>query len=277
MTIRAKPTAEVAIDTSLVRALLQEQHADLAHFSLIEVGEGWDNKLFRLGEDLAVRVPRRAASAALIEHEQRWLPRLSPTIAFASSRAAPCRPSGLRVPVVVVRRPLVSRPECAARVRHGTSGDDGRRSGSISSRAPPTRTGGRSTQPVARCTPCGSCRDGAGAPPAARRARRPRRRAGSVGARSFDTCVVRTTIVDPRRSSPRQSAGQRRPSLGRDRLRRSRCWRSCDGPVGSLDVAAAVCAAHLPHISTRRIRSARRPHVDARTRMGARAGTRVPG
>ena len=78
--IRAKPKAEVAIDRSVVRALLQEQHADLAHLSLIEVGEGWDNKLFRLGEDLAVRVPRRAASAALIEREQRWLPRLSPRL-----------------------------------------------------------------------------------------------------------------------------------------------------------------------------------------------------
>ena len=80
MTTRAKPAAEVTIDTSVVRALLQEQHADLADLSLIEVGEGWDNKLFRLGDDLAVRIPRRAASAALIEHEQRWLPRLSPRL-----------------------------------------------------------------------------------------------------------------------------------------------------------------------------------------------------
>ena len=80
MTTRAKPAAEVTIDPSIVRALLQEQHADLADLSLIEVGEGWDNKLFRLGDDLAVRMPRRAASAALIEHEQRWLPRLSPRL-----------------------------------------------------------------------------------------------------------------------------------------------------------------------------------------------------
>ena len=80
MTIRPKPAAEVSIDTSVVRALLEEQHADLAHLSVIEVDEGWDNKLFRLGEDLAVRIPRRAASAALIEHEQRWLPRLSPRL-----------------------------------------------------------------------------------------------------------------------------------------------------------------------------------------------------
>jgi len=75
-----KPPAEVSIDRSLVIALLQEQHPDLAHLPLTEIDEGWDNKLFRLGEDFVVRVPRRAASAALIEHEQRWLPRLSPML-----------------------------------------------------------------------------------------------------------------------------------------------------------------------------------------------------
>jgi aminoglycoside phosphotransferase (APT) family kinase protein len=72
-----KPPAEVTIDRSVVLALLEEQHADLAHLPLIDAGGGWDNRLFRLGGDLAVRVPRRAVSAALIEHEQRWLPGLS--------------------------------------------------------------------------------------------------------------------------------------------------------------------------------------------------------
>jgi aminoglycoside phosphotransferase (APT) family kinase protein len=80
MTTGPKPPAEVTIDPSLVRALLQEQHTDLAQLALIDIGEGWDNKLFRLGDALAVRLPRRAASAALIEHEQRWLPRLSPRL-----------------------------------------------------------------------------------------------------------------------------------------------------------------------------------------------------
>jgi aminoglycoside phosphotransferase (APT) family kinase protein len=77
MTIGAKPPAEVTIDPFLVLALLQEQHTDLAHLPLADIGEGWDNKLFRLGDELTVRIPRRAASAALIEQEQRWLPRLS--------------------------------------------------------------------------------------------------------------------------------------------------------------------------------------------------------
>lgn len=67
MTTGPKPPAEFTIEPSLVRALLQEQHTDLAQLALIDIGEGWDNKLFRLGADLAVRLPRRAASAALIE------------------------------------------------------------------------------------------------------------------------------------------------------------------------------------------------------------------
>lgn len=80
MTTGPKPPAEVTIEPSLVRALLHEQHPDLAQLALIDIGEGWDNKLFRLGDDLAVRLPRRTASAALIEQEQRWLPQLSPRL-----------------------------------------------------------------------------------------------------------------------------------------------------------------------------------------------------
>jgi aminoglycoside phosphotransferase (APT) family kinase protein len=72
------PPAEARIDSGLVRALLREQHPELAGLHLVDAGEGWDNRTLRLGEDLAVRLPRRAASASLIEHEQRWLPMLAP-------------------------------------------------------------------------------------------------------------------------------------------------------------------------------------------------------
>ena len=71
------PPADIHIDQALVRALLHEQHPDLAALPLVEVGEGWDNKVFRLGEDLAVRLPRRKSTAVLIDHEQRWLPELA--------------------------------------------------------------------------------------------------------------------------------------------------------------------------------------------------------
>jgi aminoglycoside phosphotransferase (APT) family kinase protein len=77
MTVESKPSADVAVDTALVRALLHEQHQDLAGLPLVETAAGWDNYLFRLGDALAVRLPRRALAASLIVHEQRWLPLLA--------------------------------------------------------------------------------------------------------------------------------------------------------------------------------------------------------
>ena len=80
MTIEGLPEAEVDIDPALIGALLEAQHADLARLPIVDVGSGWDNKLYRLGEDLAVRLPRRSAAACLIEQEQRWLPQLAPRL-----------------------------------------------------------------------------------------------------------------------------------------------------------------------------------------------------
>jgi aminoglycoside phosphotransferase (APT) family kinase protein len=73
----ATPKAEVAIDAALVKTLLQAQHPDLAGATLEPVAPGWDNAIFRLGDQLCVRLPRREASAALLANEQRWLPVLS--------------------------------------------------------------------------------------------------------------------------------------------------------------------------------------------------------
>lgn len=74
------PRAEVDVDPPLVRSLLAEQHPDLAERSVELVAHGWDNVLFRVGEDLVARLPRRAESVPLVEHEQRWLPELAPRL-----------------------------------------------------------------------------------------------------------------------------------------------------------------------------------------------------
>ncbi len=71
------PSAEHEIDEALVRRLLAAQRPDLADRPLRYVTDGWDNVTYRLGEDLAVRLPRRAVAAELIEREQRWLPVLA--------------------------------------------------------------------------------------------------------------------------------------------------------------------------------------------------------
>jgi aminoglycoside phosphotransferase (APT) family kinase protein len=57
--------------------LLEDQHPDLAHLPVRLVDAGWDNAMFRLGDQLSVRLPRRKVAATLIEHEQTWLPRLA--------------------------------------------------------------------------------------------------------------------------------------------------------------------------------------------------------
>src|SRR5690349_17446964 len=74
------PVAEFAIDSAFVASLLTEQHPDLAHLPLREIDAGWDNAMFRLGDRLAVRLPRRTAAAPLIAHEQTWLPQLAPQL-----------------------------------------------------------------------------------------------------------------------------------------------------------------------------------------------------
>jgi aminoglycoside phosphotransferase (APT) family kinase protein len=71
------PLAEIAVDAELVRALIGAQHPDLADLPVSLGATGWDNLTFRLGADLAVRLPRRLAGAVLIHKEQHWLPKLA--------------------------------------------------------------------------------------------------------------------------------------------------------------------------------------------------------
>ena len=64
----------IDIDEPLVRSLLREQHPDLAALTLSAVDGGWGNQMWRLGDDLAVRLPRQPGAPALLRSEQRWLP-----------------------------------------------------------------------------------------------------------------------------------------------------------------------------------------------------------
>ena len=76
------PFAEFEVDCALVAKLIADQHPDLAHLPLQAIDAGWDNAMFRLGDHLAVRLPRRAVAAMLIVHEQLWLPRLADYISL---------------------------------------------------------------------------------------------------------------------------------------------------------------------------------------------------
>lgn len=76
----SEPPREVDVTVELVRALLADQHGDLAGLPIVHVEDGWDNAMFRLGDALALRMPRRAAGGWLILTEQRWLPELAPSL-----------------------------------------------------------------------------------------------------------------------------------------------------------------------------------------------------
>jgi aminoglycoside phosphotransferase (APT) family kinase protein len=69
--------SEIEISEDLVRDLLREQHPDLAGLPIREVAGGWGNQMWRLGDDLAVRMQRMDKSPDLQLKERRWLPLLA--------------------------------------------------------------------------------------------------------------------------------------------------------------------------------------------------------
>ena len=71
---------DVDIDETLVRALINEQHRDLGTLELREVAGGWDNRMWRLGEQLAVRLPLTPRAPSLLRTELQWLPVLAPNL-----------------------------------------------------------------------------------------------------------------------------------------------------------------------------------------------------
>ncbi|MFF2960248.1 aminoglycoside phosphotransferase family protein [Streptomyces sp. NPDC057963] len=70
----------VEFDERLVRSLLEEQHPDLAELKLHQTVTGWDNQLWRLGDNWAVRLPRTDHASSLLRKEMTWLPVLAPRL-----------------------------------------------------------------------------------------------------------------------------------------------------------------------------------------------------
>ncbi|SDP41068.1 Predicted kinase, aminoglycoside phosphotransferase (APT) family [Streptomyces sp. cf386] len=72
---------EIEITAELVRDLLRDQHPDLADRPVRLGARGWDNQLWRLGDDLAVRLPWATSTAdALLRKEHAWMPGLAPNL-----------------------------------------------------------------------------------------------------------------------------------------------------------------------------------------------------
>jgi aminoglycoside phosphotransferase (APT) family kinase protein len=69
----------VEIDASLVARLVAAQFPQWAGLEITPAQpNGWDNRTFRLGPDLSVRLPSAEPYAAQVRKEHRWLPVLAP-------------------------------------------------------------------------------------------------------------------------------------------------------------------------------------------------------
>jgi aminoglycoside phosphotransferase (APT) family kinase protein len=68
------------MNATLVEQLVRRQHPDLLGGAIREMSPGFDNTIWRLGDDMVVRLPRRHIAVQLIESEQRWLPELAPRL-----------------------------------------------------------------------------------------------------------------------------------------------------------------------------------------------------
>jgi aminoglycoside phosphotransferase (APT) family kinase protein len=77
-------TDEVETDGALVRRLLADQFPRWAELPIERVRTpGSDHVLYRLGDDLVVRLPRKEGVDQQVDKEREWLPRLAPLLPHA--------------------------------------------------------------------------------------------------------------------------------------------------------------------------------------------------
>lgn len=75
---------EIYTDADLVARLLARQFPHWEHLAIQAVASaGTDNALYRLGDDMVVRLPRIHWAVAGLDKEHRWLPRLAPLLPVA--------------------------------------------------------------------------------------------------------------------------------------------------------------------------------------------------
>lgn len=71
---------EIVVDEAVVRSLVRQQCPQWGDLLLVRAGAGTDNTTYRLGDGLAVRLPRTAGKAVSLRKEQAWLPHLRPLL-----------------------------------------------------------------------------------------------------------------------------------------------------------------------------------------------------
>ena len=95
------------VDARLARRLVDSQFPQWADLPIRPVAhDGWDNRTFRLGAELTVRIPTGDWYARQVDKEQRWLPVLAAAAPAADPDAGGARRAGRGVPVPVVGLPV---------------------------------------------------------------------------------------------------------------------------------------------------------------------------
>jgi aminoglycoside phosphotransferase (APT) family kinase protein len=83
-TMEERHPGRAGVGEALVSRLIEKQFPRWAGLSVTEVASaGTDNAIFRLGADLAVRLPRHRSAAESLTNEWQWLPRLAPSLPLA--------------------------------------------------------------------------------------------------------------------------------------------------------------------------------------------------
>lgn len=69
------------IDVALVKRLIAAQLPQWSDLAVTPVQvDGWDNRTYRLGDDMSVRLPTAAGYVPAVAKENHWLPRLAPSL-----------------------------------------------------------------------------------------------------------------------------------------------------------------------------------------------------
>lgn len=75
------PSEETPPDLELARRLVADQFPQWADLPVRQVElSGWDNRTYRLGDELSIRLPRSHFYCEQVAKEQRWLPVLAPRL-----------------------------------------------------------------------------------------------------------------------------------------------------------------------------------------------------
>ncbi len=71
---------ELPIDADLLASLVTRERPEWTDLPVTPVGGGTDNLMFKLGDDLLVRIPRTPGGVASLRNEREWMPRLAPSL-----------------------------------------------------------------------------------------------------------------------------------------------------------------------------------------------------